>query len=209
MCPREIGLHILGVWVGRIVFEPVAAADQHCAGDVWTIGGMQAFVENVGRDVGRAGGMADEIDAMLVAAEFRCILLRPLDHPAHIVGRRWPLRPRRQAVGRVEAEYALAGEPSSDVAVHLPVDVLVAAHVGAAVDKDHDRRAGPPDRLIDVKHLLGIVAISEILPDDDAILGRRLEQRPERRGGRVDILTQRRSPFRASAAKRARLRISA
>src|SRR5215475_14702215 len=121
------------------------------------------------------------MDPLPVAAEFRRVLLGPLDHAAHITGARWPFRPWRQAISCVHTEDTLAGEPSSDIAVHFTIEILVAAYVCAAMDKDHDRRAGSPDWLIDVEDLPGILAIGQILRNGHSIFRRGLEQWTKRR----------------------------
>ena len=53
----EVGLHRPAVRIGWIVSEPVAAADQHRAGDTGSAGGLQVLVEDISRHMCRAGGM--------------------------------------------------------------------------------------------------------------------------------------------------------
>jgi len=58
--------------------------------------------------------------------------------------------------------------------------------LGATMDKDHDRRTIARRRLIHIENLVQIRPIGLVACDDDAILGRRLEQRLKRRDCRRD-----------------------
>src|SRR5438105_13213713 len=98
----------------------------------------------------RAGGMADEVDAIRITAVARGVGLQPADEARDVLRRRRPLRGRREAISGIDAQHSLPSEVDRYVAVDLGIDVAVTAHVGAAVEKDDDRRVLQPFSAKDV-----------------------------------------------------------
>jgi hypothetical protein len=167
------------------------AAHQDRAGDV----GARRRIEDVARGVEGARGVAEDEDALRVAAVLRGIRLGPAHGGADVLAAGRPWVRRRSPIRRGQREHAALREECKQVMAAQPVDIAIAGGEAAAGKEHQHRKAAPPGLgLREVQLLLLVRAVRQVGGDAHALPRRDLEDRLVQGHG---LLQHLRSPHRS------------